>query len=56
MREKAEIMPPAVATRHARADVPADEDEFTEWLVDRWLEMDDWIHDQLHTGTHAPVS
>lgn len=36
------------ATRHARADVPDDEDTFTEWLVDRWLEMDDWIAD--HNG------
>jgi hypothetical protein len=41
-----------MATRHARADVPDGEDEFTDWLVDRWLEMDDWIHDQLTTGPH----
>ncbi len=41
-----------MATRHARSDVPEDEDEFTEWLVDRWLEMDDWIHEQVTTGAH----
>lgn len=41
-----------MATRHARADVPDGEDEFTDWLVDRWLEMDDWIHAQLTTGPH----
>ena len=43
-----------MATRYARAEVPAGDDEFTEWLVDRWLEMDDWIHDQLATSAHQP--
>lgn len=38
-----------MATRHRRADVPHDDDEFAEWLVARWLEMDDWIHHQLTT-------
>lgn len=41
------------ATRHARVDVPDDDDHFAEWLVDRWLEMDEWIHDQLATRAHA---
>lgn len=43
------------ATRHARAEVPADDDGVAAWLVDRWLEMDDWIHEQVTTGLHAPA-
>lgn len=43
-----------LATRYARADVPEADDEFTEWLVDRWLEMDDWIHDRLAAAVHQP--
>ena len=35
------------ATRYERAAVPEDADEFAGWLVDRWLEMDDWIHARL---------
>ena len=29
--------------RIARADVPADEDAFVTWLMDRWVDMDRWI-------------
>ena len=38
------------ATRHERATVPDDPDAFAEWLVERWLEMDDWIHDRVTEG------
>ena len=44
------------ATRHARSDVPDDEEGFAAWLVDRWLEMDDWIHEQVTTGLHAATA
>jgi len=33
--------------RYPRADLPADTDEFVAWLVDRWVEMDHWITEQL---------
>lgn len=34
-------------TRYERSTVPDDPDAFAEWLIDRWLEMDDWIHQQV---------
>jgi len=34
------------AWRYPRADVPADPDQAITWLLDRWLEMDQWIVDQ----------
>ncbi len=33
------------STRYCRLDVPTDQSELTEWLLDRWLEMDEWIHE-----------
>jgi 1-acyl-sn-glycerol-3-phosphate acyltransferase len=30
-----------------RSEVPADEHAFTEWLVDRWLDMDHWIEKRM---------
>jgi 1-acyl-sn-glycerol-3-phosphate acyltransferase len=34
-------------TRHARASLPTSDEDIASWLVDRWLEMDDWIHDHI---------
>ncbi len=45
-----------MATRYARADVPNDDNAFTEWLVDRWLDMDDWIHAQLTADSQATAA
>ena len=36
-----------LATRHRRDTVPTDEDLINSWLLERWLEMDDWIHHRL---------
>ncbi len=33
--------------RHNRTGLPTSEYELTTWLLDRWVEMDDWIHDRL---------
>jgi len=35
------------AWRIDRADVPADEDAFAAWLLDRWVDMDRWIHQRV---------
>ncbi|MEM9467922.1 MAG: 1-acyl-sn-glycerol-3-phosphate acyltransferase [Actinomycetota bacterium] len=35
------------ATRHPRATVPTDEDLINSWLIERWIEMDDWIHHRV---------
>jgi 1-acyl-sn-glycerol-3-phosphate acyltransferase len=35
------------ATRHPRSTVPDDEDLINSWLIERWLEMDDWIHHRV---------
>ena len=35
------------AVRHARETVPTDDDEINSWLMERWIEMDDWIHHQV---------
>ncbi|MEM9520561.1 MAG: 1-acyl-sn-glycerol-3-phosphate acyltransferase [Actinomycetota bacterium] len=45
------------ATRHPRHTVPEDEDLINSWLIERWLEMDDWIHHRVlerETATGAP--
>ena len=36
-----------LATRHARDTVPTDEDLINSWLIERWIEMDDWIHHRV---------
>jgi len=41
------------ATRHDRSSVPEDPDDFAGWLVDRWLEMDDWIHARVLERDHG---
>ena len=33
--------------RHPRAEVPTDPDEVVTWLLDRWLDVDAWIDEQL---------
>jgi hypothetical protein len=33
--------------RIARADVPDDEDDFVTWLMDRWIDMDQWIEQRV---------
>ncbi|MCP4222967.1 MAG: hypothetical protein GY773_06465, partial [Actinomycetia bacterium] len=33
--------------RHERSDLPTSEHDLNTWLLDRWLEMDEWIHQQL---------
>ena len=35
------------AVRHPRATVPTDEDLINSWLIERWIEMDDWIHHRV---------
>ncbi|MEO0492854.1 MAG: 1-acyl-sn-glycerol-3-phosphate acyltransferase [Actinomycetota bacterium] len=42
------------AVRHPRATVPTDEDEINSWLIERWIEMDDWIHHRVLERTTAP--
>lgn len=32
---------------HRRADLPTDEDKLTEWLTDRWTELDQWVSEVL---------
>jgi len=47
------------AWRIDRSEVPADEDAFAAWLLDRWVEMDLWIQqrvDQRRDATVAPPS
>ena len=36
-----------LATRHPRETVPTDEDLINSWLIERWIEMDDWIHHRV---------
>jgi 1-acyl-sn-glycerol-3-phosphate acyltransferase len=33
--------------RIARNDVPDDEDDFVTWLMDRWIEMDQWVQQRV---------
>jgi len=33
--------------RHDRASLPTSDHELTTWLLDRWVEMDEWIEQQL---------
>jgi len=33
--------------RYSRAELPADDDGMAAWLVDRWVEIDRWISEQL---------
>ena len=33
--------------RIARDDVPEDEDEFVTWLMDQWIDMDQWIRQRV---------
>ncbi len=42
--------------RFDRSDIPTDEDEQTDWLFERWLEMDQWIdsHHPLPTQLADP--
>ncbi len=35
------------ATRYDRNSLPGDDEELVDWFIDRWLEMDEWIHQQL---------
>ncbi len=34
--------------RHERSTVPESDHDVNTWLLDRWLEMDEWIHANLH--------
>ena len=36
-------------TRYPRSLLPNDDHGLATWLLERWTEMDDWIHDQLTT-------
>ena len=42
------------AIRHPRSTVPTDDDEINAWLIERWIEMDDWIHHRVLERTTAP--
>jgi len=42
-------------TRYKRSTVPDDPDAFAGWLIDRWLEMDEWIHDRVLDRSSAPA-
>ena len=42
------------AVRHPRATVPTDEDEINSWLIERWIEMDDWIHHRVLERSTTP--
>ena len=42
------------AVRHARETVPTDEDEINSWLIERWIEMDDWIHHRVLERSTTP--
>ncbi|NDH11603.1 MAG: hypothetical protein EBY44_07755 [Actinobacteria bacterium] len=42
------------AVRHPRSTVPTDDDEINAWLIERWIEMDDWIHHHVLARTTAP--
>ncbi|MCH1434430.1 MAG: 1-acyl-sn-glycerol-3-phosphate acyltransferase [Acidimicrobiales bacterium] len=35
------------AVRFPRAEIPTDEDLINSWLIERWVEMDDWIHHRV---------
>ncbi len=35
------------ARRYSREEIPADLADAANWLDDRWLEMDEWIHERL---------
>lgn len=39
------------AWRHPRASIPTSHDELTDWLFDRWGEMDRWIANQQPLGS-----
>ncbi len=39
--------------RYRRADLPSSEHEITGWLLDRWSEMDAWIHERLAARSPA---
>jgi hypothetical protein len=40
--------------RHPRSTVPTNDDEINAWLIERWIEMDDWIHHRVLERTTAP--
>ena len=42
------------AVRHPRSTVPTNDDEINAWLIERWIEMDDWIHHRVLERTTAP--
>lgn len=35
------------AIRYPRSEIPTDEDLINSWLIERWIEMDDWIHHRV---------
>ena len=42
--------------RHPRAAVPTDPDQIVTWLLDRWLEVDAWIDEQLAERRPGPAA
>ena len=42
------------AWRYPRVEVPRDSDDAVAWLLDRWIEMDQWIVDQAADLDPAP--